>query len=42
MHLKKCGKDARYIQKYLGHKDVATTIAHYFHDNPDSKITELF
>jgi len=42
MHLKKKGKPVDYIQKYLRHADVATTLRFYFHHEPDQKITRLF
>jgi integrase/recombinase XerD len=42
MHLKAKGKSADYIQKYLGHSKVSITMEHYFHNNPESNIMELF
>jgi len=42
MHLKHQNKDSKYIQQYLGHTDVATTIEHYFHDKVESNVTQLF
>jgi len=42
MHLKKKGKTADFIQKYLGHVDVATTLRFYFHHEPKAKTVKLF
>jgi integrase len=49
MHLKKIlessGKGisaAQYIQKYLGHADIKTTIMFYFHDSPDQEVVDFF
>lgn len=42
MRLKAMGKEADYIQEYLGHADVATTIRHYFHNKPGAEVVELF
>jgi len=42
MFLKAKGKDADYIQEYLGHADVSTTIKYYFHNRVNSDIVDLF
>ncbi len=42
MFLKEMGKSAQYIQKYLGHSSVATTLEYYFHENPGDEILEVF
>ena len=42
MHLKKKGKTPDFIQKYLGHVDVATTLRFYFHHEPKAGTVRLF
>lgn len=42
MYLKAQGKTADYIQQYLGHKKLETTIDYYFHHKVDRDIVELF
>jgi integrase len=42
MHLKKAGKTPDFIQKYLGHENVAITLAYYFHHEPKAETAKLF
>ena len=42
MYLKAQGKTADYIQQYLGHEKVDTTIKYYFHHKVDRDVVELF
>ena len=42
MHLKVKGKTPDFIQKYLGHVDVSTTLRFYFHHEPKADTVKLF
>lgn len=42
MHLKRMGKTPDFIQKYLGHADVSTTLRFYFHHEPKADTVKLF
>lgn len=42
MHLHKKKRSPKYVQNYLGHSSVATTLEFYFHDEPNRDIVRLF